>query len=338
MYMMKDNERGFYFLSITVYLIVFWFFSVGVVTYFQHSLVKTIFSGYTVAAVLSSTLAMLSFFHLIPNSNLFLKYERATALFKDPNVFGPFLIPIAIYSILKMEQSKIKLKMRWIFVFFLTTTGVLLSFSRAAWLNYCLSLVVYLLLRVFHFEEYKLWIRLGFMKFIIIPIVIFFIALLGFVYLEQLNEFFIQRFGFQTYDDDRFATQMDAIQQGIQNPLGIGPGQSEIIYLLSTHNLYIRVFTESGFIGFLGLIGLLIITLKRCIRFSFLASYQKQAYFALYTAVLIGIFANSLFIDSLHWRHLWLFLSVPWAYIPQKSESANNLGNHSQKKNQAIPD
>ncbi|SFJ06394.1 hypothetical protein SAMN05421852_10468 [Thermoflavimicrobium dichotomicum] len=314
MYMMVDHETGFYYLLITIYLIFLWLFFVGILTEFRHHrLLEKILSGYTVAAFLSSVIAILSYFHLIPYYELFIKYDRASALFQDPNVFGPYLIPISIYAILKIELSFKKTKIFWFAVYLFTSTGVLLSFSRGAWLNYFVSLCVFILLGGFLIEKYKLYVRQQLIKHLKILLVVFFIAFICMFHIQSFNELFTERLGFQWYDQQRFSTQIRAVHHAIQMPLGIGPGQSEIVYGMSPHNLYVRVLTESGWLGFIGFTLFIMITLIRCIRFSLFSQHPSQSYYALFAAVLMGILANSFFIDSLHWRHFWFFLAFPWA-------------------------
>ena len=48
--------------------------------------------GYIIAAVITSMIAVLAYFHLIPGWENFIYALRAKSTFKDPNVFGPFLI------------------------------------------------------------------------------------------------------------------------------------------------------------------------------------------------------------------------------------------------------
>ena len=48
--------------------------------------------GYLLAALIATTAGYIGFFHLLPGADRFLFNDRVSATFKDPNVYGPFLI------------------------------------------------------------------------------------------------------------------------------------------------------------------------------------------------------------------------------------------------------
>src|SRR5581483_9346386 len=48
--------------------------------------------SYLLAALIATLAGYLGFFHLVPGYQHFLDNERVSATFKDPNVYGPFLI------------------------------------------------------------------------------------------------------------------------------------------------------------------------------------------------------------------------------------------------------
>ncbi len=71
---------------------------------------------------------------------------RAQGLFKDPNVFGPFLVPAAL---ILMEETVAPRLLRFRLATKLCccrvlTVGVVFSFSRAAWLNLAVGMLVLL--------------------------------------------------------------------------------------------------------------------------------------------------------------------------------------------------
>src|SRR4029077_12692481 len=75
--------------------------------------------------------------------------ERASGLFKDPNVFGPFLVPIAVILLEQRVAPRVPQPIRlraltsWLCLVALCV-GVLLSYSRAAWANLVIAFVVML--------------------------------------------------------------------------------------------------------------------------------------------------------------------------------------------------
>ena len=57
---------------------------------------RLIVEAYLLAAVSSALLGMLALAGVIPGAAVLTEGGRARALFQDPNVFGPFLVPAAV--------------------------------------------------------------------------------------------------------------------------------------------------------------------------------------------------------------------------------------------------
>jgi O-antigen ligase len=140
--------------------------------------------------------------------------------------------------------------------------------------------------------------------------------------IPQVGEVVAYRTELQDYDADRFATHSAALRLGLSNPLGVGPAQSFQSLGYATHNLYLRIFSENGLLGFLSLTAFLLLTLLRSLMLLFRASQPSQrAIFALVAAAICGTLLNSFTIDTLHWRHFWLLLALGW--MPLWKHSAN---------------
>jgi hypothetical protein len=90
--------------------------------------------------------------------------------------------------------------------------------------------------------------------------------------------------------------------------VGIGPGQFESRFPRSAHSIYVRFFTEGGacdlgvFLAGLALIALGSIRAMRAMRWDSMGM--------LVAAILLGILAQGATIDTLHWRHFWVFLGL----------------------------
>jgi len=77
------------------------------------------------------------FFHLIPQYALFLDNERVSATFKDPNVYGPFLIfPLLLLIIGFMTRG---IRITGLVIMAALLGGLFLSFSRGAWIHFIVS-------------------------------------------------------------------------------------------------------------------------------------------------------------------------------------------------------
>ena len=74
---------------------------------------------------------------------LFTKFGRASGTFKDPNVYGPFLIPGLLYAVHQcltrpLHRAAVPAIMALVLGF-----AILLSFSRGAWINMAIAVAIY---------------------------------------------------------------------------------------------------------------------------------------------------------------------------------------------------
>jgi predicted secreted protein len=89
-----DLPRAVTFFGITFYLAVFGLWLAGYVQSVPRA--RVVLRAYVAGAVLSAAVASLALFVAFPGDELFVTGPRAQGLFKDPNVFGPFLVPAAL--------------------------------------------------------------------------------------------------------------------------------------------------------------------------------------------------------------------------------------------------
>src|SRR5439155_17656857 len=137
------------FLLITVYLAIFALWLTAFLD--SPSRARLVVVTWLVIAVASAIVASLALHFPIPGRSFINgsvdNGERASGLFKDPNVFGPFLIPIALILLDQRIAPKVPRLLRlraastWICLLALTL-GVLFSYSRAAWADYAIAVVV----------------------------------------------------------------------------------------------------------------------------------------------------------------------------------------------------
>jgi O-antigen ligase len=261
-------------------------------------------------------LVLLALFGRLPVVDQLAVEGRAVAFFKDPNVFGPFLIPVALYAILQVSVERgVRRRLPWALVVTLASVGVLLSLSRAAWGSYALGALTYTL---FAFPGSRgLGRRMAVLGLIGLASLLPVWRLAG----DEYGELLFSRIGLQPYDDDRFATHSAAAATSLAAWYGIGPGQAETVFDYATHSLYLRVLAENGWISALAFGAFLLATLARSIR-GLQDRTGWRPYFAFCTATLTSVLFNSLFIDSLHWRHFWLVCALPW--IPYETTSPHH--------------
>jgi O-antigen ligase len=296
------------FLMITLYLVVFAIWFAGYVD--SRRRMRLAIGAYIAAAVGSALLGSLALFIGFPGSSaLTAEGYRAQALFQDPNVFGPFLIPAAV--ILLEERLRPSLFARRpalnLICLLVLIAGILFSYSRAAWLNLVFAVAVLALFEGFRRGGARRTLRLAAAGIVIAAVTIAVVEATG------STTFLDQRAHYQAYDTSRFGTQRIGVELALAHPLGVGPGQFDVLLPVSAHSLYVRALAEQGLLGIVTMLALVLGTLALAFRD---ASRGRDLY-GLSSVALVaawcGLLVNSLVIDTLHWRHLWLLAALIWA-------------------------
>jgi O-antigen ligase len=302
-----DLTRGVTFFAITLYLALFGLWLAGYVHSVQRA--RVVLQAYVWAAVLSAAVSSLALFAAFPGHEILVTGPRAQGLFKDPNVFGPFLVPAALFL---MEESVAPrlLRSRRITKLALVSIviiGILFSFSRAAWLNLVVGGVVMF---------FVLALRRGGGRRALVLLVVSLsatAALFSVLAVTSSFAFLGERARFQAYDVQRFGAQESGIELAAQYPLGIGPGQFEEVSPISAHSTYVRALSEQGVLGLLVILALMLLTLSFAARNAVLGRDTYGIGSAALLSAWCGLLANGIFIDTLHWRHLWLLAALIWA-------------------------
>lgn len=315
-----DLKRAISFEGITLYMVILgvwlsWAFA-------KRRWVRVGMKMYVIGTVASAVLAPLGLYgHL--SSSIVYDNSRAMGLFKDPNVYGAFLVPAAIILLDEIAESRL---LGWrrrtnIILFAVVSLGVVLSYSRAAWLNYAIAVLTLVFVQSnrrggLRRAARSIGILLGCA-----------LAGLGVLAATGSLSFLLERSHLQTYDQQRFSNQDVAFSDMFRHVFGFGPGQTEILRPLSTHSSFVRAAFEQGFLGLSMLVLVLLSTLICAVR---LARHTVEVN-GVGTGALLGIWlgqvVNSFFIDTLHWRHLWVWAALIWcSYMlmeRQSSEDAN---------------
>ena len=296
------------FLAITLYLVVFGVWLAGYVDRRRHTQLAV--GAYLVAAVSSALFGSLALFVSFPGSSaLSGDGFRAEALFQDPNVFGPFLVPAAVILLEERLRPSLFARHRLLSTVCLLVlvVGILLSYSRAAWLNLAVAVAVLTLLHGFGRRGGRRVRHLIGVAILAAAVAVALIQATG------SADFLAQRAHSQGYDSDRFAAQRLGVRLALAHPLGVGPGQFEAHSPVSTHSLYVRTLTEQGVLGLVVVLalvgGTLGLAMRNALRHRDLYGLSSLAL----AAAWCGLLVNSAVVDTLHWRHLWLLAALIWA-------------------------
>jgi O-antigen ligase len=303
---------------IRFYMVATWLMFTSLVYENPQRVLPVLWSGYIFAAVMAVCIGLLGYFGFGALVEQVVEHAddaggRVRALFKDPNVFGPFLVPVAIYSLAKLEATSSNAKFRFLGLFMLLVYGILISFSRGSWLNLGVSLLFYFILRLLTLRSARQKGRL-----LLVGATLAAISTMAFGWLISTEKTQLQLSQravlVQPYDigeGGRFTNQLRVLQEGVANPIGIGPGQSDRHFGIAAHNLYLHVLIEAGWIGAFGFYAFVFLTLMKSFRFAFQPSEIQGVYIAT-LACTVGILVQSFFIDSTHWRHLYLLFAMLW--------------------------
>jgi O-antigen ligase len=316
-----DPVRAASFMAITVYLCVF---GLWVATYVSdRRRARTVLRIYIGTAVFSAAIGAAALFLPFPGHESLTAYTgtRARALFKDPNVFGPFLVPALLLLLQETIEPRLLRSGRFMKLLGLAALccGVLFSYSRAAWLDLVVGVVVMGV--VFALRRGGARRAFVFMLTLVLGVAVLVVS----IQVTGQAQFLKERAQYQTYDNQRFGAQSGGIHIGERHPIGVGPGQFELVEPISAHSTYVRALAEEGVLGFLALVallyGTLLMALRNAVRGWDTHGIGSTALLAAWT----GILANSVFVDTLHWRHLWLVAGLIWAASQTSSSAGTRL-------------
>jgi O-antigen ligase len=302
-----DPIRALVFFSITAYLLVLAVWLTNHVR--SEATARVVVRSYVWGAVMVTVPTLAALFATFPGSDL-LVYEgpRAQGLFKDPNVFGPFLVPAVLILLEDVLRPSMVTGRRLVAATLMAilTCGVIFAYSRAGWLN--ISLAVLTMLTVLAFRRGGAGRALA----LLIAILIGVGAATTVMIVSGSASFFQERARIHEYDADRFGAQASGAEIASSHPVGLGPGQFERFSETGAHSLYVRALAENGVLGAASIIAVMFATLVLAAR----NAINGRSTFGVGSAALlgawVGILANSAFVDTLHWRHLWVVAALIW--------------------------
>jgi O-antigen ligase len=302
-----NPQRAISFLSITLYVAIFGLWLAAYVRSVPVARrITRCYVGIAVASAVVSTLALVVPF---PGHAAFTRIGRAEGLFKDPNVFGPFLVPAALIVMEEILSPRLLRGRRStkLVMFFALAVGAVFSYSRAAWLNLVIGLLVVLVIYSLRRGGGRPAVRA------LAVIAAGFIAVSSVVAFTGSLSFLEERAKVQTYDTGRFQAQSESLKWAMQHPLGIGPGQFEKRAHIAAHSMYARALAEEGVPGLVVILVLMVATLGWAAGNAVAGRDTYGIGSAALLGAWCGIILNGAFVDTLHWRHLWFVAALIWA-------------------------
>lgn len=294
-----------YFIHTVFMIAIYYFLSILIRTKKEF---YSIILGYICTVLVTVLVVIVQKLGFIGDMGTWFQGVRAQGFFMDPNDFSPFLI-LAIFLLIERAFSYHYVSIHYFFCCFLAGTvfAVLLaSMSRAALLNFTIVSLIYLYFSIFHKKKYG-------QSFILVGMILLTVSVTLIVAGDSIMHDLSIRFSgstdvLQSYDADRFYYQRQGIILGSTHLFGIGPGQFELLFNYATHNLFVRIIAENGWLAFLMFVMVILYILSRLFHFRKKEVWNLPVY--LFLAVFIGVIVNSFFLDTLHWRYLWFILGL----------------------------
>ena len=267
--------------------------------------------GYVIAALIATAAGYVGFFHLLPGSDIFLANDRVSATFKDPNVYGPFLIYPLLLLLIEFMTRGLRLTTLAVMIFLFG--GLLLSFSRGAWAHFAISAAITVMLLLASAAESRMRRRILLVSIAaLVGLAVFVVALIS---VPAVHDMFLERAkAIQPYDigpGGRFWEQRLALGVILENPNGLGPFEFFRLYGTQQHDVYMQAFLVYGWIGGAAYIALVMVTLAIGFRSS-LVPAPWQTYLIAAYATFVGEAFEGFIVDTDHWRHFFLILGLVW--------------------------
>jgi hypothetical protein len=272
---------------------------------------KILRRGYLLAALIAAAAGYAGFFHLVPHYQIFLDNDRVSATFKDPNVFGPFLIfPLLLLIIGFLTRG---LRLGALILAMALLGGLFLSFSRGAWMHFAVSALVAMALLFAVTPEPRMRTRIVLLGIgATLAATLLLAALMS---IGSVHDLFLERAkAIQPYDigpGGRFWEQRLALGQILEHPNGLGPFEFGRIFGTQQHDVYMQGFLVYGWLGGAAYAALVLITLAIGIRAAIIATPWQPYLIAAYAAF-VGEVVEGFIVDTDHWRHFFLLLGLIW--------------------------
>lgn len=301
------------FTIVTIFLMLTSYFIANYLAEDTTRRTRIVMRAYTAAAVIVALIGALAYLRILPGADNFVLYGRAKGTFKDPNVFGPFLVLPAMFALQRILLLKGRRALFAAAIYGILFVGVFASFSRAAWGHFAFSSIVVMVMVFWLEAAARDKVRIMIMS--LIGLVMLGVALAGLLSIPAVSSLFEQRAAGQAYDEGetgRFGRQGYAFDLALEHPWGIGPKEFRNLRVKEDpHNTYVAVLHVYGWGGGAMYYLLAILTLWR--GFSALA---RPSPYRLIMIPLIGTFAmlagESAIIDTDHWRHYFLIAGMIW--------------------------
>jgi O-antigen ligase len=281
----------------------------------QPNRVTLVMNAYIASAMVAAILGTVGYLLQIEELT---RADRAKGLFKDPNVFGPYLTLPAVWVAREVLVHGLKAGLFKIIALIVLFIGIFFSFSRAAWGLFGFSLMAIGLLVFINEQDVRKRLRMLIMFIAAIGLLIGIVAIM--LSIDSIRDLFLVRAKLvQDYDGarlGRFARHEIAFVEAMRLPLGIGPFEfmNYFNFPEDPHNVYLKALMVYGWVGAFGYYVLAVWSLVGLVPLMF----KNRVWAPLAQCVFVVLLGHQLIswiIDSDHWRHFYILWAFAWALI-----------------------
>lgn len=311
----EDFSAAFRYMAISGFLFVIFTLVASLIYFNPEKMLKSFWRGYIIAAIVASVIGVLAFADIIPNAEEFLRNDRAKGFFKDPNVYGPYLIAPFLYLALKTFKLSGLSKLLTGLLATIIFAGLAASFSRGAIGNLVFATFLLITIQIAFTTSLKQFIRKSLSLLLLLAATVVLLAVIIANSSGRLDYLIQERTKLvQTYDaaeGGRFDTQHKTLIYGLGDPIGLGPGEEVLEFGIEPHNVYLYILTENGWLGLFGFAGFIFSTIFLGIKRLRMGEPVSDEFLIAFVVV-VSTTVQSLLIDTIHWRHFFFLQGVVW--------------------------
>ncbi len=308
-----SDMRTITYMAVSAYLAISTIIFAALCAERPEKITSTIRRAYLAAAMIAALAGIAGYFHLFPGSDMFAQFSRARGMFKDPNVFAPFLILPALLLVQDIISSP---KRRLALSGAMLTTilaAILLSFSRASWGHLLLSGV--LMAGLMFVTSGSNLLRLRIIGSGVLGLCLAGTLIAVLLAIPSVSEIFMARAELvQDYDagaTGRFGAQLRSLTEILEHPLGFGPYGFSMRFGQDAHNVYLNGFSSYGWLGGFAYLAFVVSTWLVGSRCALITSPWQNFQIAAF-ATYFGVSLEGIVIDTDHWRHYFLLAGIVW--------------------------
>jgi hypothetical protein len=284
-------------------------------------------NGYIVGAVIASAIGLTGYFDIGGSGAYLSPIARAQGTFKDPNVLSTYLIlPALLMTQDVMLGTRAHRALRYAGLL-LVLACLFLAFSRGAWVNFLLSVMLTVVLTYALTPSKPLRTRI--MLLAIAGAVTLVVLVAALMTIPEVRAAFADRATVaKDYDSGefgRFSNQLNSIPMLLERPLGFGPLQFHTHFGLDPHNVYVNAFASYGWLGGISYVLLILATVVVGFKGVLIRTPWQGQTIALFCTFLATAL-QGVQIDTDHWRHFYWMLGLVWGLY---AASAMRAARHS---------